>query len=125
MTRLFSLLTQTPAYQRLGRSLSIACACLVLAACGTVKSTVDPTAGWTAERLYQDAREEISARNWSTARTRLESIEARYPFGVYAQQSLIDQAYMQKYDSGENSFYAKGIIQKEHAEKTMEFIVLD
>lgn len=94
MTRLFSLLTQTPAYQRLVRSLSIACACFVLAACGTVKSTVDPTAGWTAERLYQDAREEISARNWSNARTRLESIEARYPFGVYAQQSLIDQAYI-------------------------------
>lgn len=94
MTRLSSILTQLPATQRLVRTLSIACACLVLAACGTVKSTVDPTSGWTAERLYQDARQEISARNWSTARTRLESIEARYPFGVYAQQSLIDQAYI-------------------------------
>lgn len=94
MTRLFSTLTQLPATQRLVRTFSIACACLVLAACGSVKTTVDPTSGWTAERLYQDARQEISARNWSAARTRLESIEARYPFGVYAQQSLIDQAYI-------------------------------
>jgi len=94
VTRLFSTLTQLPATQRLVRTFSIACACLVLAACGSVKTTVDPTSGWTAERLYQDARQEISARNWSAARTRLESIEARYPFGVYAQQSLIDQAYI-------------------------------
>ncbi|GGE73513.1 outer membrane protein assembly factor BamD [Paenalcaligenes hominis] len=94
MTRLFSTLTQLPATRRLVRTFSIACACLVLAACGSVKTTVDPTSGWTAERLYQDARQEISARNWSAARTRLESIEARYPFGVYAQQSLIDQAYI-------------------------------
>lgn len=94
MTCLFSTLTQLPATRRLVRTFSIACACLVLAACGSVKTTVDPTSGWTAERLYQDARQEISARNWSAARTRLESIEARYPFGVYAQQSLIDQAYI-------------------------------
>ncbi len=94
MTRLFSTLAQLPASQRLVRTLSLACACLVLAACGSVKPTVDPTSGWTAERLYQDAREEISLRNWSSARTRLESIEARYPFGIYAQQALIDQAYI-------------------------------
>ena len=94
MTRLFSTLAQLPATQRLVRTFSIACACLVLAACGSVKPQVDPTSGWTAERLYQDAREEINLRNWSTARTRLESIEARYPFGIYAQQALIDQAYV-------------------------------
>ncbi len=66
----------------------------VLAACGSIKNEVDPTAGWTADRLYQDARAEISAGNWKAARTRLETIESRYPFGTYAQQSLIDQAYV-------------------------------
>nr|WP_233582970.1 outer membrane protein assembly factor BamD [Candidimonas sp. SYP-B2681] len=59
-----------------------------------MKGEQDPTAGWTAERLYQDARSEISAGNWKDARTRLEAVEARYPFGGYAQQSLIDQAYI-------------------------------
>lgn len=64
------------------------------AGCGATKGTVDPTAGWSAERLYQEARENISGANWSDARTNLEALEARYPFGIYAQQSLIDQAYV-------------------------------
>ncbi|MDN4122762.1 outer membrane protein assembly factor BamD [Alcaligenes endophyticus] len=65
-----------------------------LAACSSVKNEVDPTTGWTADRLYQDARAEMNAGNWKAARTRLEAIESRYPFGTYAQQSLIDQAYI-------------------------------
>jgi outer membrane protein assembly factor BamD len=67
---------------------------ILVAACGTVKPEKDPTTGWSAERLYSDARESMSAGSWSTARTRLEAIEARYPFGTYAQQALIDQAYI-------------------------------
>lgn len=94
MTRLNSSLTQLSYTHRIGRALSIACACFVLAACGSVKTTVDPTSGWTAERLYQDGKAEMAAGNWSQARTRLEAVEARYPFGLYAQQSLIDQAYI-------------------------------
>lgn len=66
----------------------------LITGCGTFKTEQDKTAGWSAERLYQDAREEISAGNWQAARARLESVEARYPFGGYAQQSLIDQAYV-------------------------------
>jgi len=67
---------------------------VLVAACGTVKPEMDPTTGWSAERLYRDARESMSASRWSAARTRLEAIEARYPFGTYAQQALIDQAYV-------------------------------
>ncbi|WP_442598358.1 outer membrane protein assembly factor BamD [Parapusillimonas sp. JC17] len=59
-----------------------------------MKAEPDKTAGWSAERLYQDAREEMSAGSWSNARARLETLEARYPFGGYAQQALIDQAYV-------------------------------
>lgn len=66
----------------------------LITGCGTFKNEQDITAGWSAERLYQDAREEISAGNWKEARVRLEAVEARYPFGNYAQQSLIDQAYV-------------------------------
>ena len=65
-----------------------------VAGCGTMKPEQDPTAGWTAERLYADAREAMSGGSWNTARSRLEAIEARYPFGTYAQQALIDQAYI-------------------------------
>ncbi|MFV0282546.1 MAG: outer membrane protein assembly factor BamD [Castellaniella sp.] len=75
--------------------LVLACLCLTLVAgCSSTKSNVDPTAGWSAERLYSQARSEMSSGNWSEARKNLEALEARYPFGIYAQQSLIDQAYI-------------------------------
>lgn len=94
MTRLNSPTIKLSYTNRIARVLSMACACVLLVACGTVKNTPDPTSGWTAERLYKDAKEEMSAGNWSQSRTRLETIEARYPFGLYAQQALIDQAYV-------------------------------
>jgi outer membrane protein assembly factor BamD len=75
--------------------LILACLCMALAAgCSSTKGNVDPTAGWSAERLYSQARTDISSGNWSEARKNLEALEARYPFGIYAQQSLIDQAYV-------------------------------
>ncbi|MEI2415706.1 outer membrane protein assembly factor BamD [Orrella sp. JC864] len=76
------------------RVLLVAALCLLMAACGTRSADYDETANWTAEQLYQDAKAEISAGNWSAARTRLTSVEARYPFGVYAQQALVDLAYV-------------------------------
>ena len=69
--------------------------CLTLAAgCSSTKTAVDPTAGWSAERLYSQARSDVSSGNWTDARKNLEALEARYPFGIYAQQALIDQAYV-------------------------------
>ncbi len=76
------------------RVLFAALLCLVMAACGTRSADYDPTANWSAEQLYQDAKAEISSGNWDAARTRLTSVEARYPFGVYAQQALVDLAYV-------------------------------
>ena len=69
-------------------------AIMLVAGCGTVKPERDETAGWSADRLYQDAKTEMQAGNWEQARSRLEAVEARYPFGSYAQQALIDQAYV-------------------------------
>ena len=94
MTRLNSSMTQPSYTKRIGRAVSLVCACFLLAACGTIQAPVDHTVGWTAERLYKEAKEEISAANWAQARTRLEAVESRYPFGIYAQQALIDQAYV-------------------------------
>lgn len=79
---------------KLARLATMMVAAALLAGCGTTKKDVDPTAGWTAERLYQDARQEMSAGNWKDARSRLEAVESRYPFGTFAQQALIDQAYI-------------------------------
>lgn len=94
MTRLDYFLSRLPNAKRLVRAASMATAALIIVGCGTVKAPVDETAGWTAERLYQDAKTEMNTGNWNAARTRLEAIEARYPFGTFAQQALIDQAYI-------------------------------
>ncbi|WP_066456576.1 outer membrane protein assembly factor BamD [Castellaniella caeni] len=75
--------------------LALAGLCLALVAgCSSTSGNVDPTAGWSAERLYSQAKSDISSGSWSEARKNLEALEARYPFGIYAQQSLIDQAYV-------------------------------
>lgn len=55
----------------------------------------DETAGWSVERLYQDGKSEMNASNWQTAAQRFTAVEARYPFGPFAQQSLINLAYVQ------------------------------
>ncbi len=51
-------------------------------------------------------------------------IEAKIPNDLLEIENQINTAYLKKYDFGENSLYAQGIIKKEHEEKTMEFFVL-
>jgi outer membrane protein assembly factor BamD len=79
--------------------LSLAAAAL-LAGCGSFDK--DPTAKWDAERLYAEAKDEMTIANWKRARELLEKLEARYPFGRYAQQAQIEIAYTY-YKEGESA----------------------
>ncbi len=72
-----------------------------IAACGTT-NPADPTVGWPPERLYADARDEMNSGNWAQAIKQLERLEARYPFGRWAQQAQIDLAYAH-YKDGERA----------------------
>jgi len=78
--------------------LSLALACLlaffILAGCANTGKEPDPTVGWTAERLYKEAKDEMDTGNWTQAAKLLEKLESRYPFGVFAQQAQIDIAYV-------------------------------
>ena len=47
----------------------------------------------TAAALYEEAKSAISQEDYETAIQRLESLEARFPFGKYAQQAQLDMAY--------------------------------
>lgn len=48
------------------------------------------------------------------------------PDDLEALTTSINRAYLDKYDTGgNNSFYAKGIIEPEHIKFTMEFIPVD
>jgi outer membrane protein assembly factor BamD len=53
----------------------------------------DETVGWSAQRLYSEAKDALNEGNWATAVKYFEKLEARYPFGRYAQQAQLDTAY--------------------------------
>jgi len=94
-----SLNSMFGAGMRLPRFFLAICLALVMLAasgCSSIKGdTYDETAGWSAEKLYQDGVAEMNSGNWKTASERFIAVEARYPFGIYAQQSLMNLAYVQ------------------------------
>ena len=69
-------------------------AAVTLSGCGWLQDLeMDPTRDWTANQLYTEARSAMSESNWTQARDYYTKLEARYPFGAYAQQAQIDLAY--------------------------------
>lgn len=73
------------------RALFLAMA-LLSAGCAGNKEA-DETKGWSAERLYQEAKDELGQREYENAIGYLEKLEARYPYGHYAAQAQLDVAY--------------------------------
>ncbi len=73
--------------------------CLVLAAglilTGCANNPKDPTVGWTPEKIYSEARDEVSAGAWDKAIGYYEKLEGRAAGTVLAQQAQIDKAYAQ------------------------------
>jgi len=66
---------------------------LVAGGCGLLPEVSDETAGWTAERLYSQAHDSLLEGNYTRAAKLFETIEARYPYGRYAQQAILEGAY--------------------------------
>ena len=87
------------------RSLAVILA-LLLSACGLLPDVKDPTTGWSADKLYNEAKDEIAQGSYATAIKYLEKLEARYPFGRYAQQAQIELAYVYFKDGDQTSSLA-------------------
>lgn len=66
---------------------------IVASGCGLMPSEKDETSSWSAQKLYGEAKDEMASRNWEKAIKYLEKLEARYPYGRYAQQAQLDVAY--------------------------------
>jgi len=80
-------------------ALAFAAVALIAAGCGTTANEPDETAGWSVERLYGESRDAMKARDWAKAIKYLEKLEARFPYGPYAQQAQLDVAWAHwKYD---------------------------
>ncbi len=70
-------------------------AALILGGCGLLPKESDETVGWSAQKLYGEAKDSMSAGAWDKAVKYLEKLEARYPYGRFAQQAQLDIAYAQ------------------------------
>ncbi len=49
--------------------------------------------GWSAQKLYTEAKVELDDGNYERAVKLFETLEARYPYGRYAQQAELDVGY--------------------------------
>ena len=63
------------------------------AGCGLLPEQVDETAGWSANKLYTEAKNSMAEGAYDKAIKYFEKLEARYPYGRFAQQSQLEVAY--------------------------------
>jgi outer membrane protein assembly factor BamD len=74
--------------------------------CSWLPGQVDPTAGWSASRFYNEAKEALQEGNYQTAIEYFEKLQARYPFGRYAQQAQLELIYAYYKDNEPDSAIA-------------------
>ena len=72
---------------------------VLVAACGLLPDAADETRGWSAEKLYAEAKDNLNSRNYEQAIKYYEKLEARFPYGRYAQQAQLEIAYAYFKDS--------------------------
>lgn len=53
----------------------------------------DKTQGWDADHFYAEAKGALESGDYSEAVELYQKLETRYPFGVHAQQALLDLSY--------------------------------
>ncbi|MCB1968192.1 MAG: outer membrane protein assembly factor BamD, partial [Candidatus Accumulibacter sp.] len=78
------------------RSLAVIAALFVaslIAGCGLLPDQKDETVGWSANKLYAEAKSALSDGSYTKAIQYFEKLESRYPYGRYAQQAQIEIAY--------------------------------
>jgi outer membrane protein assembly factor BamD len=66
---------------------------LALSGCGLFGGKGDPKKDWTAAEFYQAAKEQFDSQSWEAAIKLYEQLEAKFPFGRFAQQAQLEVAY--------------------------------
>lgn len=78
------------------RSLAVIAAlflAVLVSGCGLLPEVKDETLGWSANKLYSEAKQAMSDNAYDKAIKYFEKLESRYPYGRFAQQAQIDIAY--------------------------------
>ncbi|NTV72406.1 MAG: outer membrane protein assembly factor BamD [Azonexaceae bacterium] len=65
-----------------------------IAGCSSMPDKIDETAGWSAGKLYGEAKDAQADGNWDKAAKMLEKLESRFPYGRYAQQAQLEMGYV-------------------------------
>ncbi len=71
----------------------IAIVVLTLSACAANPDKEDDMSKWSAEKLFEEAKTALEAGDYEAAIETYETLEAKYPFGRYAEQAQLDTAY--------------------------------
>lgn len=79
--------------QELRKILLILTTGVALVACSSTKPD-DALFDKSAKELYETAHAAVKNQEWTVARSNLTAIQNYYPYTAYAQQALIDQAYV-------------------------------
>src|SRR5574343_899242 len=97
MMRSLAVFRDFSPFRRTARGISrLASALLVaslIAGCAS-NEKYDETAGWSASKLYSEAKDAQADGGWDKAAKLLEKLEARYPYGRYAQQAQMELGYI-------------------------------
>ena len=74
-------------------SLLLVLALLILTGCSAFGEKEDETLSWSPSKFYSEAKSALDADDYEKAIEYYEKLQARYPFGTYAQQAQLDMAY--------------------------------
>jgi outer membrane protein assembly factor BamD len=66
---------------------------LSLSGCGLFPEESDETLGWSANKLYSEAKDAMNDGLYDKAIKYYEKLEARFPYGRFAQQAQLEVAY--------------------------------
>ena len=73
--------------------LALFLAAALISGCAVFKDKKEVQAELTVEQLYARAKSSLDKGNWRTAVERLRELEAKFPYGVHAEQAQLDTAY--------------------------------
>lgn len=80
-----------PAFFRLLMALFVA---VSVVGCSSLGDGPDETAGWSANKLYGEAKDAQVDGAWDKAAKMLEKLESRFPYGRFAQQAQLELGYV-------------------------------
>lgn len=67
---------------------------LAVSGCSSFGNTPDETVGWSAAKLYSEAKDAQADGTYDKAAKYLEKLESRFPYGRFAQQAQLELGYV-------------------------------